>query len=807
MLTSALRMNSRSNVVITSLFLCHLFLIHGIVTGQLPSATPSNAATQECIVNTFTKPRPGRNREPVTIKAVQCEKTEDVFKLHGQGEIDFRSYVIRGDEMAYDQNSGEVTGNGHLRLDGGPYDQHIEASHGTYNVESEKGTFYNVYGTTGMRFKGKNVILTTSNPFAFTGRVVEKVSPTRLIVHHGTVTSCQLPKPKWTFNAERVVVDIGGTAKIYNSTFRVRKIPTFYFPFAAHPVEKVARQTGLLVPVIGQSSSKGFILGDSFYWAINRSMDAEIGAEYMSKRGYGQRGYFRAKPDPSSFFDVNYFGVLDRRPPSQNQGGEDVRLNGETLLFTDVRSVASVEYLSSYTFRQAYSETFAQAVNSEVNSIVFLARNGNGFFYDAEAAKYQNFQSSTPGDLITLFHAPGLEASSIDRRIAASSVYWGFDAAAEGLSRRSPGFNSADLVARLDIHPRISVPLFLRGWTFRPTFAARDTYYTQSQLLVGSSPVATNDDVNRRALEAGFELRPPTLVKVFDKPFFGRKVKHTLEPQISYSYVNGIDNFNRIIRFDYRDIASDANAVEFSLMNRVYFKRPGSKCPEDSVAEASSGERRDCATRAREFISWKIAEQYYFSPTFGGAVVTGTRNVFTTTEELTGIAFVTQPRRFSPIVSRLRLHPTERTSVQWDLDYDFDNGRINASDVFLDYHLGNYFLGGSQSILKAPGEAATNPASPSSTVSNFDQFRLLAGYGSPGKRGFSIAAGAGYDLSLHAIQYSAVQTSYNWDCCGLSFEYRRLALGATRNENQFRFAFNIANVGTFGTMKRQERLF
>src|SRR5262249_6170794 len=161
-----------------------------------------------------------------------------------------------------------------------------------------------------------------------------------------------------------------------------------------------------------------------------------------------------------------------------------------------------------------------------------------------------------PGNLITLFHAPGLEAASVDRTIGGSPVYLGYDAAGEGLSRRSPGFSSAHLVGRFDIHPRISLPFFLHGWTFRPARAVRNTYYTQSKTVIGLSPIPVNNDINRRDLEASFELRPPTLVKVFDKTLFGRKVKHTLEPQISYYYVNGIDNFNRIIRFDYRDIAS-----------------------------------------------------------------------------------------------------------------------------------------------------------------------------------------------------------------------------------------------------------
>jgi LPS-assembly protein len=38
-------------------------------------------------------------------------------------------------------------------------------------------------------------------------------------------------------------------------------------------------------------------------------------------------------------------------------------------------------------------------------------------------------------------------------------------------------------------------------------------------------------------------------------------------------------------------------------------------------------------------------------------------------------------------------------------------------------------------------------------------------------------------------------------------EYRRFALGTVRNENQFRFAFTLANIGTFGNLRRQASLF
>jgi LPS-assembly protein len=89
----------------------------------------------------------------------------------------------------------------------------------------------------------------------------------------------------------------------------------------------------------------------------------------------------------------------------------------------------------------------------------------------------------------------------------------------------------------------------------------------------------------------------------------------------------------------------------------------------------------------------------------------------------------------------------------------------------------------------------------------FNQFRMLLGYGHPGKLGASAGGSLGYDVQQNFLQYGAVQTSYNWDCCGVSIEYRRFALGSVRNENQFRFAFTLANVGTFGNLRRQERLF
>jgi LPS-assembly protein len=89
----------------------------------------------------------------------------------------------------------------------------------------------------------------------------------------------------------------------------------------------------------------------------------------------------------------------------------------------------------------------------------------------------------------------------------------------------------------------------------------------------------------------------------------------------------------------------------------------------------------------------------------------------------------------------------------------------------------------------------------------FHQFRVLFGYGDLNKRGLSAATSVGFDTDNGSLQYATAQASYNWDCCGLSLEYRRFALGSVRNENQYRFTFTLANIGAFGNLKRQERLY
>src|SRR5437588_7096657 len=228
---------TRTRLLITAAFVCHLLVAPRLVTSQLLSSSESNASPAPPSAPSAIR------SEDVTIRAIEQEKDGPVFKLRGHAEIHYGTYVLYADSVDYNSDSGDVVADGHVVLDGGPNDEHVEATHATYNVRAESGRFEHVVGTTGMRLREKRRILTSENPFAFTGRVVEKTGPDHYLVYDGTITTCELPRPKWEFNAHKIIVEVGGNASIYRSTFRIRGVPVLYFPFSTHPIYRLPRKS------------------------------------------------------------------------------------------------------------------------------------------------------------------------------------------------------------------------------------------------------------------------------------------------------------------------------------------------------------------------------------------------------------------------------------------------------------------------------------------------------------------------------------------------------------------------------------
>ena len=906
----------------------HQVLWAQVVTTQEPPPAQSQPEPPDLSTIPLAAPLPPSQPGEKAVIESDMPQTRhgDVFSASGNVVVTFRDHVLRADVATYDQSSGEVTLLGHVDVTGGDNDEVIHATHGTYNLHTQTGTFYDVSGSVGLSNQTSRNGYVTPNPFLFTGRKVVKTGAQNYEIYDGSVTSCVLPHPDWQLFGKHFQMD-AKQARASNSTFKLLGIPVLYLPYVTHPVDANERQSGLLIPTLGYSTasantgSKGLTIGEQAYLVLGRSADLTVGSIYYSLRGFSENATVRYRGVGDDFISGHFSALQDRGfnqivninnkqgvpIPTDiytNQGGQDVTASFRRQFTTNVRAVGDAEYLSNYIFREAFTESFNQAVSSDILSTIFLTRQKNGYSLDGRFDRYQGQKIAptylTVGQEVKIFHAPSIDFTALDHRIDHTPLLWSLTSSAAGLKRVQPNFTSSGVIERLDVRPELSLPLAFGGWHTITSVAIRDTFYSRSRRVPYSpntrdpyppnaAPIEITNPVNRNSVELNIDIRPPAIERTFEVPkklqwALGSEMRHTIEPEITYRNVHGISNFLSVLRFDDIDLAADTDELEYGLTQHLYFRprikpakilpaKPGCPAkPVTVVAHPASGQapgltqavadadalqddsqevqesQRDsndangipnisanapdlptrthrhadpCAPAPvvppqKEWFSWRVAQKTFFAQNFGGAVINTRRNIFDTTLDFSGIAFLTEARAISPVISRMRMRTSSHSDVEWDFDYDTGATKFTSQNVFFDAHEGRVFGGVSYAYLNAPGRFRTATINSStnlvtglttSATSNFSQLRLLIGYGTPTKPGLAAAAGAGIDLNLGDAQYVTLQSSYNWNCCGLSVEYRKYDLGTVRNEGAYRFNFTLANIGTAGNLRRADALF
>lgn len=916
---------------ISTTLLCagHQYLqAQGVTTEEPPAASaphrdaPATPQTPQVDLSTIPHAvalQTGKPPEDAILESDLQSKHGHLASATGNVVLTYGDHILRADSILYNDETGDVTADGHVVLTGGLNDEHIEATHGTYNLRTVTGRFYDVTGSIGLSRASTAPTVTTtnsgiaaanashaagyqnSNPFLFEGRIVLKTGPMDYTVYNGSVTSCLLPHPDWQLFARKITLD-SGQAKAANSTFKLLGLPLLFFPYVTHPVDTQQRQSGILIPVLGYSSasnhtgSKGFTFGEQIYLTLGRSADLTIGTLYYSLRGFSENGTFRYRGFGDDFFNAHFSSLQDRgfyapgldsqnQPTSiySNQGGTDITSSFRRKFSPHVRAIGDAEYLSSYVYREAFTDNFNQAVSTDITSILYLTDQKNGYSLDGRVDRYEGQKvvpiGTTPGVEVKIYHAPSIDFTGLDHPIPGTRLLWSVNTSAAGLKRVEPDFSSSGLTERLDLRPEIALPLHAGGWHTLASVAVRETVYSKSRVAPygnNAIPIQLQTPLNRADVEVSLDIRPPIIERTFTVParwrgIFGDQVRHTIEPDLTYRTVRGIDNFLSVLRFDDADLASDTDEFQYGVTQHLYFRphatkplapRPGCAAkpaassttpgttttaapavdvlnPDEQATSDANGIANAAATapdqptrtharkadpcappaaapQQQEWFSWQLAQKHFFEPTFGGAVIDERRNIFDTTLNFSGIAFLTQPRVISPLKSRMRLRTSGHADFAWDFDFDTGAKKLLSSNTYLDLHEGRVFGGFSYALLNAPGrtyseviDTVTNQATglTTSAIADFSQMRFLLGYGTPSQAGFSAAASAGIDLGLGSEQYVTIQTSYNWNCCGLSLEYRKYNLGTIRDEGAYRFNFTLANIGTAGNLRRAESLF
>jgi LPS-assembly protein len=705
--------------------------------------------------------------------------------FHGRGGITIETaeMLLKADEIDYDQDTDKAEARGHVYYVSFERHEILEADRVDYNLADQTGTFYNVKGQAPAKIESRPGVLTTLNPYSFTCAWAEREQD-RYICHNGTATNCKMPNPWWVIRGPKFDIIPDDRAISRNAWFWLKGIPVFYSPYFYRSLKRMPRRSGFLLPNIGNSSRYGKILGLGYYWAISRSMDAMYRFQWFSDRGLAHHIDWRGKPTQKSDFDFIFYGVNDLygapgTDPPVKQGGYQMTFTGRVDLGKDWTSRAEINYLSSFVFRQTFTQSFFEAIYSQVNSVAYVNKNWSTFSFAGVYQQNEDFPTNVDSDKISIRKLPSVEFGSRDREISnvALPLWVSFDSSFGLLRRTEPAFQTRQFMPRVDFAPRITTSFHWKDVYLTPYAGVRFTDYASS---FNQSPeynpgfMVTGENFFRNSQEYGAHLELPAIGRVFKgKGWFGPQLKHVIETHADYQVVHGINNFLDIIRFDERDILTNTNQLSIGVTNRFY--------------------RKDKNGNINEFLTWDLTQQRYFDPTFGNSIVDGQRNMIEASAELTGFAFIDQPRNYSPLASFLKFNPIWTLNVEWRTDYDPLQHRFLDSTVQMNAHIQKVDIWLAHNQVDLPWVKA-------------NQVSGRIGIGQDNRRGWSVAFQGNYDYRVHTLQYAFTQVSYNTDCCGFAAQYRRFNFG-TRQENQWRVAFAVANVGTFGTLKRQERIF
>jgi LPS-assembly protein len=760
-------------------------------------------------------------------QTVSGPKEARVFVYEGNVDARIGTYRLQADKVTVYEATNKVVAEGNVVFDQGDQ-QRITGTSAEWNYRTKTGFFINSTGFTNQTSDGTRLY--------FTADRVDKISLDTIVATNVQVTACDEDVPKWSFHTKRVKIKTGDRVRLYSPNLRVKGVPIFYMPYASVSIKHGDRASGFLTPTFGGAGKKGFRVSNAYYLTLGRSADVTVRSDIYSARGVGMGADFRTRANSRSYFNGGFYIVKDRTlghkvdADHPDQGGSSLYVDGVHYFPNGFIAAADVNVTSNLAYRQVFSDSIQQAISPEERSQVFVNKDLNEYSFNFLArSQVTSLPNSKANTRVRLRNLPSVameKRATILSFLERFPVYYSFEASADGVSRKETVDNltafrleaggdpivSPSLVQRLDYHPRLQLPFHFYGISLTASAAGRVTFYSNSL-----DP--TNRQVLSRNLTRGYgefelDFRPPALFKDYHRGNGSFFFRHLIEPYIVYRRITGVDNFNRVIRFDYQDAIADTNEIEFGVTNRFFTQRSTENVSSAARKETRTGKRVPTSTQPYEALTITVRGKYFFDRFFGGALVPGQRNQFYPINTLSGFSYGGVPRAFSPLNVEARYRPRADVSVDLRSDFDTHGGGVRALSAT--FGINKPLIQAFQTFYYTRAIELVPSLARYADVRGKEAGTLRGSQWSPsifiGDRERGLFGGASFFFDYQArpgkgnssLITSTVTVGYSWDCCAVTAQYNSYNVGV-RQERGALFSFRLNGIGTFGTEKIGQR--
>jgi LPS-assembly protein len=523
----------------------------------------------------------------------------NVYIAEGDVEITKAGKKITADNIRFDHENMRVEASGNIVVVSG--EDKISADSLVFDLEKEQGRLYN----SRIYLKRNNFYIWTSD--------LKKTGPETYEAEKASMTTCDGEKPDWKITGRDLNVTIEGYGYAYHAAFWVKNVPIFYSPWVGFPV-KTKRQTGLLTPRAGYSNRKGYEYSQPFFWAINASSDATLYDNYLSERGNKVGAEYRYSLSPLSKGTTMFDYLEDRRLDTvtgdddgdrdwgyvEAEGADILRTNSDRYWFRtknnqelpynfnavlDMDIVSDQDYLTEFKrgytgfleTRRYYNGAFGRDVDDYNDTVRLnrfnINRNWSRFNLNAEARWYDDVIARTQDqDDTTVQRLPFVQFKGSKQAVGKTPFLFDLDSSYTYFYREATTTsNGVTQDHRFDIHPRLYLPLNLGPYlSFEPSLGLRETVWN-IQAYATPPPDSDEDDFQHRELYDIGAVLSSELYRIFNT---GRnRLKHTVTPRISYSYIPDEDQ-TAYPDFDSIDRIDPQNKVTYSFTNLFVLRRP-----------------------------------------------------------------------------------------------------------------------------------------------------------------------------------------------------------------------------------------
>jgi len=402
---------------------------------------------------------------------VSYNETEQLITAEGDVEIVQDGKIVRAQKVIYNLPQDKVEAIGNVVM--------MEPNGDVYfsdRAELER-KLKNAYVT-----KLRSVLADGSRFTADEGRHVGAITEMK----SASYTPCEPCKAHpekpaiWQIVAEKVTHDKDAHSISYdNAKFEVYGVPVMYTPYFSHSDGTIKQKSGFLPPKLSLNSQLGFGLTSKYYWAIDKSQDATIGARIFSRNSPQLLVEYRKRFDNAEIeFDTS--GTY-----SNTEGEFRGHLFGKGIW--DINNNWRAGFENQLTTDDTYLKEYGLSADSVLENQVYLERFDNRDYFVARALAFQDVRvSNRAADQPNIL--PELQASFMGSPNQVLGGRWNAEFSSLNLLRQGSGQDVFRNSANLEWQRQDTSSLGFRNIL---TISARGDAYTISDRdetsLVGGS--------------------------------------------------------------------------------------------------------------------------------------------------------------------------------------------------------------------------------------------------------------------------------------------------------------------------------